>query len=90
MSKIETEHPSLFRNRNISVANIETENFVSNFVAKPIRRYFIETEIAFLFRRYFSIGLETKIQFLFCTFRNGDRVSISLLCLETEFFRHKN
>ena len=66
MSQIETEHPSLFRNENISVANIETENPISNFVAKPTRRYFsieleanLETEIAFLFRHYFSIGLET-------------------------------
>ena len=64
MSQIETEHPSLLRNGNISVANIETENSVSNFVAKPIRRYFsigleanLETEIEFLFRHYFSIGL---------------------------------
>ena len=97
MSQIGTEHPFLFRNGNISVANIETENVISNSVAKPIRRYFsigleanLETEIAFLFRRYFSIGLETKIPFLFCTFRNGNRVSIPSLCLETEFFRRKN
>ena len=97
MSQIETEHPSLFRNGNISVANIETENPISNFVTKPIRRYFsigleanLETEIAFLFRHYFSIGLETEIPFLFCTFRNEDRFFIPLLCLETELFRHKN
>ena len=92
MSQIETEHPSLFRNGNISVANIETENLISNFVAKPIRRYFsigLE-EIAFLFRHYFSIELETEIPFLFCTFRNGDRVFIPSLYLETELFRHKN
>ena len=60
------EHPSLIRNGNISVANIEKENSVSNFVAKPIRRYF-------------SIGLETKMPFLFCKFRNGNRVSFPLL-----------
>ena len=64
MSQIETEHPSPLRNGNISVDNIEMENSVSNFVAKPIRRYFsigleanLETEIEFLFRHYFSIGL---------------------------------
>ena len=97
MSQIETEHPSLFRKGNISVSNIETENPISNFVAKPIRRYFsirleanLETEIAFLFRHYFSIGLETKIPFLFCTFRNGDRVFIPSLCLEMELFHRKN
>ena len=97
MSQIETEHPSLFRNGNISVANIKTENVISNFVAKPIRHYFsigleanLETEIAFLFRHYFSIGLETEIPFLFCTFRNRDRVFIPSLCLETELFRRKN
>ena len=97
MSQIGMEHPSLFRNGNISIANIETENAISNSVAKSIRRYFsiglevnLETEIAFLFRRYFSIELETKIFFLFYTFRNGNKVSIPSLCLETEFFRCKN
>ena len=84
------EHPSLFRNRNIFIANIETENSVSNFITKPIHRYFsirletempfyfenLETKIAFLFCHYFSIGLETKILFLFCTFRNGNALSI--------------
>ena len=96
MSQIETEHPSLFRNGNISVSNIETENSISNSVAKPIRRYFsigleanLETEIAFLFRHYFSIGLETEIPFLFYTFRNGNKVFISSLCLETKLFRRK-
>ena len=97
MSQIETEHPSLFRKGNISIANIETKNVVSNFVVKPICHYFsirlkanLETEITFLFHHYFCIGLETEIPFLFCTFRNGNRVFISLLCLETELFRHKN
>ena len=50
----------------------------------------LEMEIAFIFRHYFSIRLETEIPFLFCTFRNGYRVFIPLLCLETELFRRKN
>ena len=97
MSQIETEHPSLFSNGNIFVANIETEKAISNFITKPIRHYFsigleanLETKIAFLFRHYFSIGLETKIPFLFCTIRNGGRVFIPSLCLEMELFHRKN